>query len=318
MKRISKNKACYAMSGDNKPVLHVVPGEAFCVETEDCYSGNLRTPQDRFTKEMWNTVNPATGPVYVDGAVPGDILRVDIERIKTRNYAVMCVEKGSGALGKQIEGVETKIIPIRAGNLLVDKNLAIPVKPMIGVIGTAPKQRAVLNGTPGEHGGNMDCKEITAGASVYLPVSVNGGLLAVGDIHALMGDGEVCICGAEVCGEIVMRTWLVRFPIPTPCVETADDVSFIGSARSLDKCERMVLSKTHKFLTSSLNLKANQAAMLMSLAGDLNVCQVVDPLKTMRFTLPKFVLRAFGMGYRPAKRVAVKNHKAEMPGGKRR
>jgi len=165
MKRLGKDSVCYAMSRENAPAITVAPGEAICIEAEDCYSGNLRTEDDVFTKDMWDTVNPATGPVYVEGAEPGGVLRVEIERIDTRDYAVMCVEHGAGALADFIEGVETRILLIADGRLRVSDRLWLPVRPMIGVIGVAPEGDAILNGTPGEHGGNMDCARITAGAS---------------------------------------------------------------------------------------------------------------------------------------------------------
>jgi len=296
MKTLSRDRVCYAMSPENEPAMRVAPGEAFRLETEDCYSGNLRSPGDVFTADMWDTVNPATGPVYVEGAAPGDVLRVDVESIEVRDWAVMCVEHGAGALAEEVEGVETAILPVRNGALVVREGLSVPVRPMIGVIGTAPDGEAILNGTPGEHGGNLDCREIRAGASVYLPVSVPGALLAVGDVHAVMGDGEVCICGAEVSAEVVLRASAVRAGLPTPCVEDAEWLAFLGSARTLDECERIVLAKAHRFLTGCVGLGANEAARLMSLLGELRVCQVVDPLKTMKFMLPKDVLSACGYG----------------------
>ena len=143
----------------------------------------------------------------------------------------------------------------------------------------------------------MDCKVITEGSSVYLPVNATGALLCIGDIHALMGDGEVCICGAEVSGSIALRTRIVRSFLPTPCVETKDSVHFIGSAKSLDTAERLVLEKAFKFLNRCLKLPSNEASRIMSLVGDLRVCQVVDPLKTMRFTLPKSVLKSLGVTF---------------------
>ena len=155
MKRVTKDQAVYAMSVDNEPALTVAQGETFCVETEDCYSGNLKTAEDRFTKDMWDTVNPASGPVFIEGASPGDILRMDIEQINTRDYAVMCVEHGAGALADYIEDIETSILPIKDGQLEIDADLSVPIKPMIGVIGTAPEGEPVLNGTPGEHGGHI-------------------------------------------------------------------------------------------------------------------------------------------------------------------
>ena len=295
MKTVPKDNVHYKMSADNKPAVHVSQGESFSLEVEDCYSGNLCKPDDVFTKEMWGTVNPATGPVYIDGARPGDILRVDVEQIDVREYAVMCLEEGAGALGDYLEGIETSIYQIKNERLIVDERLSIPIKPMIGVIGVAPEGEGILNGTPGEHGGNMDCKEITAGSRVYLPVCIEGALLSAGDLHAVMGDGEVCICGAEVSGKVVLRAHVVRCSIPTPCVEADGHIYFLGSAVSLDECERIVLQKAQFYLVSSLGLAPGHAARIMSLVGDLQVCQVVDPLKTMRFSLPKSLLKSHGL-----------------------
>ena len=290
MIRIAKDRVCFSMSSANEPVVEVDQGKLFCVETEDCYSGNLKSPQDKFTKDMWDTVNPATGPVYITGLDPGNILRVEITEINTRDYAVMCVEHGAGALGELVEGVETSVLPIRNNCLILSETLSIPIQPMIGVIGTAPAGEPVLNGTPGEHGGNMDCKLIAAGSIVYLPVNTKGALLSLGDLHAVMGDGEVCICGAEVSGEVTLKASVESSHIPTPCVETESHFHFIGSALTLDECERIVLRKAHTFLTEVRRMSANEAARAMSLLGDLCVCQVVDPLKTMRFSVPKMLL----------------------------
>ncbi len=287
MKRISKKHAIYAMSAANPPAAHVAMGERFVIETEDCYSARLKTKKDVFTKKMWPTVNPVTGPIFAEGARAGDILKVEILGIRTRDWAVMCVEHGAGALGDFIRGIETVILPIRAGKLIVSDRLSLPVNTMIGVIGTAPKGKGVLTGTPGEHGANMDTREITAGATVYLPVNVEGALLALGDLHAVMGDGEVCICGAETAGEVTLRISIEKRPLPTPCVENNTEMIFIGSARRLDDCEKIVLAKAHRYLTDCLDMKPNDAARLMSLVGQLRVSQVVDPLKTMKFLLPK-------------------------------
>jgi len=296
MERVNRASVCYSMSRKNKPVIRVNPQEPFCFETMDAYGDRLLRKGDSFTKDMWSRVNPATGPVFIEGASRGDILCVDVMDIKVRGFAAMFVERNFGALGRHITCNETKIYPIRRNALIVNDKLSLRIKPMIGVIGTAPEGRAVLNGTPGEHGGNMDCGVITRGTSVYLPVGVKGALLCAGDIHALMGDGEVCICGAEVSGEITLKARIARFFIPTPCVETSTHIYFISSAKTLDEAEHGVLEKTFAFLNRCLKLKPNEAARIMSLTGDLQVCQVVDPLKTMRFALPKQVIKAFSDG----------------------
>jgi amidase len=300
VRRLTKDHNIYRMSKSNPAAIVVDAGERIRVQTEDCYGGRLRTKKDRFTKDMWSTVNPATGPIYFKGANPGNILRVDIHDIRTRKWAAMCVEAGAGALGDRLEGVETTIHPIRGKTLVYSKKLELPIAPMIGVIGTAPARREILNGTPGEHGGNMDCREIRAGSSVFLPIYHQGALLALGDIHALMGDGEVVICGAETSGEITVSAQVVRGrrEIPTPCVETAESILFVGSSKTLDRCEKMVLEKAHRFLTRFMKLKPNEAGRIMSLVGQLQVCQVVDPLKSMKFVLPKPVLMRLGLRLR--------------------
>lgn len=288
--KISKSHVCYEMSASNPAAARLGLGIPCTVETEDCYSGQLQSSTDVWTKEMWATVNPATGPIFIEDTKPGDVLRIAIRDIRMREHAVMSVEPGAGALAGQIAKTETVFLPIRHGLIEVLPGQELPLRPMIGVIGTAPGGKPIPNSTPGEHGGNMDCKEIAVGTVLYLPVEVEGALLALGDLHALMGDGEVCICGAEVSGEVDLEVTLDSLRRPTPCVESEEWIQFMASAKSLDECERLVLAKTHRFLTAHLGLGANEAARLMSLVGNLGVCQVVNPLKTMKFSLPKSVL----------------------------
>ena len=292
MKRVCKNNVIYNMSAHNQPAVMVEEHEEFRLELEDCYGGRLKSSQDVFTKEMWSTVNPATGPVFIAGACPGDVLCVEIMAINIADHAVMHIARGPGIPGEYVEGVETSILKVRNEQLEFGGGLVLPVRPMIGVIGTALTDDPVSTSFPGEHGGNLDCREITAGSRVYLPVNVSGALLSLGDIHALMGDGEVCGCGAEMSGEVVLRTHFERSFMPTPAVETTDKIHFLGSAKTLDECETIVLRKAHAYLVQRMKMSANDAVRFMSLAGDLGVCQVVDPLKTMRFSLPRHICKS--------------------------
>ncbi len=290
MTKVAKEHFIYSMSADNQPVLRVNVGTPLTFETNDCFGGLLRSTDDLFTREKWTRVNPATGPVFIDGAKVGDVLKVEIRAIRFRDHAVMITVPGMGALGNVVEANETRLLPIRGDGVEVMDGVIVPLRPMIGVIGTAPAGDAVPNGTPGEHGGNMDCRNIGAGTTLYLPVNVDGGLLSLGDLHATMGDGEVCICGAEVSGEVDLVVTVDAAKHPTPCVETVDELILIASAKTLDECEHRILAKAHSYLTGEFNLSPNDAARIMSLAGDLGVCQVVDPLKTMKFSLPQAIL----------------------------
>ncbi|MFB3891969.1 MAG: acetamidase/formamidase family protein [Phycisphaerae bacterium] len=294
MKQLAMDHVIYAMSAGNPPALRVSLGETFALDTLDCYSGHLRRPEDRLDGITGDWANPATGPVFIEGTKAGDIIRLDILDITVRDYAVMHTGPQAGALAHHMTARQTTIIPIRHGIVEVQPGLSLPVRAMIGVIGTAPAEQAVPTITPGEHGGNLDCRDIGAGASLYLPVNVPGALVAAGDIHAVQGDGEVCCCAAEVSGRITIRTELAAQRLPTPCVETAGELLFLASAKTLDECERAVLDKAHDFLVRGLGMDAADAARLMSLAGGLGVCQVVDPLKTMKFAFPRTVLRSLG------------------------
>ena len=294
MKTIPERQVIFSMSRANPQVAMVRPAEFFAVHTQDCYSNAIRTTKDRFTREKWGLANPATGPIFIEGAEPPNLLAVIIHDIQTAPQGAMYINPDQGALGHHLSQAETRIFKIAHGRAMVDKGLEWPLRPMIGVIGTAPRGKAVPTVTPGEHGGNLDCKHITAGSVVYLPINVEGALLAMGDLHALMGDGEVAICALEVTGTITCSVEIVRPTVVTPAVQTAGKLMILGSAKSLDRAQRLVLDKTMTFLTQSVGVSAGDAVRLLSLVADLAVCQVVDPLKTMRVELPLRILRHYG------------------------
>ena len=167
---------------------------------------------------------------------------------------------------------------------------------MIGSIGTAPGGEAIRAGKPGPHGGNMDCRLIEAGSSVLLPVLVPGAHLALGDLHAVMGDGEVGCAGAEVAGAVVLGLRLLRsLDMPLPFVLTVDKAVTVFSADTLDQAATGAVERMASFLTTHAGLSLPDAAMLLSLAGDLRVCQVVNALKTCRMELDRVVLDQLGL-----------------------
>ena len=171
---------------------------------------------------------------------------------------------------------------------------------MIGVIGVAPESGAVPNGTPGPHGGNMDCTLIAEGNSVYFTVGVDGAMFGAGDFHAAMGDGEIVVCGAETPGQVRFKAEVMQHlqGLPTPFVETKDKVAVIYSAETIDEASSGAIHRMAQFLTDMAGIPLNDAGMLMSVVGELKFCQVVDPLKTVRFEFPKSVLESYGFQLR--------------------
>ncbi len=295
MLTIKRDSVVYAMSPDNAPVATVNSGDTLIFETHDCFGGQITKESDRMGGLDWSRINPATGPVYVEGAEKGDTLKVEILHIALAPQAVTLEAPGEGITGLEASDENTKILCIEGDKLRFNERLSLPLRPMIGVIGTAPADEAIPTGTPAAHGGNMDCKRIGTGATLYLPVNVPGGLLAMGDLHAVMGDGEVCVCGAEIAGEVTVRVTLVKGqPLPLPFLVNQTDAMAIHSAPDLDSAATGATLQMRSFLVDQVKMAPHEAGMILSLMGDLCICQAVDPQKTCRMELSLSLLKELG------------------------
>jgi amidase len=291
---VARDQSVFSLSSEARAVARIKPGDSVELETADCFGDQVRSEVDTRVAVDWEHINPATGPVFVEGVEPGDVLSVLIERVDVADRGVMAVSDDFGVLRDRFQGMAFAIIPIEGGAAAV-AGASVPVRPMIGVIGVAPEGDAVPCGSPGPHGGNMDTRLIGRGAMLYLPVFVPGALLAAGDLHAAMGDGEICGTGVEVAGSIQLRVDARRdLQLANPVVETAEVVAAIASAETLDEAAEMATRDMADLLTQRLGLSDTEATLLMSAAGQLQVSQVVDPLKTARFAMPKKILARFG------------------------
>ena len=189
----------------------------------------------------------------------------------------------------EVNGVNyLEIVDIKNGFADFLGKFKIPIHKMIGVIGVAPSGDAKRTSYPGHHGGNMDTNMITEGTTLYLPVAVEGGLFAVGDVHAVMGDGEVGGSGLEIPANITLTLEIIKnksyeFPI----AEDEDNFCIIATEPTLDEATESCMAASLEFLKDKVDIEYHQVIMLMSLAGDLQISQVVDPEMTVRFTFPK-------------------------------
>ena len=292
---IPRNRVFFAFGPGLTPVAHIRQGEEVLMETHDCFEGQIQTTADLVSALDWEHVNPATGPVFIQGAMPGDVLRIHLLEIKVGPQSSMVTLPGEGALGDVITEMETAILRLEGDEVVFKDKVRVPARPMIGVIGVATAGEPVPTGTPGAHGGNIDCTLVSQGNSVYFTVGVEGAMFGAGDMHAAMGDGEIVVCGAETPGSVRFTAEVVDLKgLPTPFVETPDRVATVFSAPTLDEATSGAIHNMAEFLTKFAGLPLNDAGMLMSLAGELKFCQVVDPLKTVRFEFPKAVLAAYG------------------------
>lgn len=286
-------KTLFSFDKDLEPVLKVPSGETVRIRTKDCFGNQLQGPEDQLSEIDWEAINPATGPIYVEGAVAGGTLKVHIVNIELDAQTSSCTGKDEGVCGDRFSDWATHFCKVEDGKVVWDERLSIPLAPMIGVIGVAPEGEPVNCGTPGKHGGNMDNTAIAAGATLYFPVAVDGALFGCGDMHAVMGDGEVSVSGAEVAGyATVTLTALPELSVPNPLIENDTHFGIIVSAESLDKAAELAVQQMVDLLASRTNESEADLVMLLSLVADVRVCQMVDPEKTVRFMVPKYVLDA--------------------------
>jgi len=289
---VSSKHYVNAMSADNPAIMTVPSGSRLIFETKDALDGQVQNENQGFDSMNWDRVNPATGPVAIEGAQSGDALKITIERIECDSSGVMAAIGGFGALADEIETPGIKVLSILKDRIPFMDGVDLPLRPMIGVIGTAPAGEAVPCGVPGRHGGNLDCKLIEPGNNLYLPVFHPGALLAMGDVHACMGDGEVMGTGVETAAKVHVIVELVKnHLISDPILKTDDRIYSLASDETLELASIRAIRNVRDMVMEKLGLDKNTAGMLISAIGDLEICQIVDPKLTVRFGIPSAILR---------------------------
>jgi amidase len=273
--RIRRDQLTYEFSPTVPPVATIEPGETVVFETYDASTGRIRKPEDlaAYLKVRDpRKVNPAAGPIFVRGARPGDELVVAIERIDLTDQGY--VRAAPGGVAEGIPEPSAIIVPVAGGELVLPGGLRRPARPMVGVIGTAPAEGVIFTAVPGPQGSNLDCNLIRVGARVHLPVQVDGALLALGDVHAAMGDGEVSGTGVEINAEVTATIGLLPGRAhPRPWIETPDGIASTGSAASLEEAVRIAVDGLISLLQERLPLSRTEAYLLVSALGDVHVGQ---------------------------------------------
>lgn len=239
MQQVPALPLVYEFSRHLPPRARVQPGETLVVESEDALSGQIRTPQDRRDKRAVPYSNPVAGPIDIKGAMPGDQLAVTIHDIQSRDGQCATytgpAKQLSEWLGSDVPH-GARVCPIRDGRIFWKEDIAIPYRPMLGCIGTAPDWGVPTTGPAGPHGGNLDLVEVGPGSTVFLPVSVPGGYLYLGDAHAAMGHGELSGTGLEMAALSTIKVDLVRdCPLVGVRIEHADFLMTVATSGSHER-----------------------------------------------------------------------------------
>lgn len=295
MIKISADNYIYNMSAENKAAAEVSSGAKVLFETSDCFKNQLSPSNLALDKVDWNQINPATGPLKIKEAEIGDTLKINIEKINFNDYGVMLAEPEMVFVDDVVKEAKAKIIKIKENKAIFNQDIELELNPMIGVIGVSPAKEkgAIPCDTPDSHGGNMDAKIIKEGSTLYLPVLVEGAMLALGDLHAAMADGEM-VTGIEVAGEVELTVEVIKDKkIENPILEDKDHFYTIASAKKIYQACKIASNNMFSFLEKRVEIEPTELTMLMGLICDIEICQIVDPQLTARVKVPKHKFENF-------------------------
>jgi len=242
-------------------------------------------------------VHPLTGPIYVQGAEPGDVLEIHILGFEFLHpYGVTGFRPGSGTLPDEFPYSRFKRIQINPGAETAEfrPGVTLKVAPFWGSIGVAPPPlvHRLSSGPPGAHGGNLDNKELVAGSILYLPVHVSGGLLSMGDGHGLQGNGEVTLMALETSLRGTVQIFVRKgMQIRWPRAETPTHFISMGLHPDLNEAAKIATREMIDFLMSEKGMSRDEAYLFCSLGVDLQVTQLVDETKGIHAMLPKASFR---------------------------
>jgi acetamidase/formamidase len=300
---LSDEKTHVIWSKQIKPLLTINPGDIVKFEIQDGSGGQIKrnsTVED-LKRENYEKVNSLTGPVYVENAEPGDVLKVKILRIKDKGWGWTGFLPGYGLLAEDFPYYYLKILNVEKKLIKFSKNIKIPTRPFCGVMGTCPNRsvKAIDTISAGEFGGNMDVKYLTEKTTLYLPVFVKGALFSVGDGHLLQGDGEVCWTALEAPLSVKLKFDLEKnTKRPVPSFETKrirnskneDNFATIGYGSSIEQASKIAVRSMIKYLESNYSLTREDAYLLCSLVVDLKIASVNPYSYTATAFLPRNIL----------------------------
>ncbi|THD68102.1 acetamidase [Robertkochia marina] len=291
---LTKDQTHSKFSSAIPPVLKVASGAVIEAFTEDASDEqfSLQSTLEALDSLSFDPIHPLTGPVYVEDAVPGDILKVTLHTIELGDWGWNAILPGFGFLADTLDSKYLKVYDLSSNKATVafNENISLKLNPFPGVMGVAPDTAEMLSTIPPRaNGGNMDDPNMTEGTIMYFPVFVEGGLFSIGDGHAVQGLGEVCGTAIEVPLRVVYQIELIKGrSIQEPQYETDSYYATTGFATTIDEAAKKANLYMVEYLMTEKGLSQEEAYALCSLAGDLKIAEVVDmPNMLVTMHMPK-------------------------------
>ena len=295
----------YVFNPYREPIARVKPGERVTIHTDDAFESRITKREDLPSRALATAkfLNPQTGPIYVEGAEPGDTLAVRIESIvPTRDFAVsVLIPYFGGLTSTNFTRTLQEPLPERVwiwdlvdgGNNLVNEELGVklPWEPFLGTLAVAPDLEAITALAPGPFGGNMDVPDVKPGNTVYLPVWNDGALVYTGDCHARQGQGELCGVALEITSRVTVVFEVIKNKaIEWPRIESDEAIMVVGSARPMEDAARIANTELVLWLEQEHGYDRWDAYQLLTQAGGLYVGNMVDTTYSLVASVDKELL----------------------------
>jgi len=296
----------YVFSPYLEPAVKVDPGDKVILYTDDAFESRIKSEDDlpSIALKTAKFLNPQTGPVYINGAEPGDTLVVNFESIEfTRDWAVSAfIEYFGGLQSTPITRTLQKPIKEKVwiwkvvddDKALINDEIGvkIPADPFCGTCATAPDLEAIQALTPGQFGGNMDVPDVKPGNKIYLPVYNPGALFYIGDCHATQGQGELCGVACEITAKATVSFELIKGKsIDWPRIESSDKIMTVGSAKPMEDAARIAYAELILWMVNEYGFTEAQAYELLTQVGGLYVGNMVDTTYSLVASIDKKYLK---------------------------
>jgi amidase len=297
-KHIAATALKYTMDREHEPVAEVPPGSRLEIETELTVGDMVHTLDEQFDPARVSRpfVNPATGPIAIEGANSDHVVVCTIEEIEIRSPGLMGLIADYGPFVDYIwrrevpGGHQCRVVDIRDGFVWFDEKRRIPVRPMVGLIGVAPLLGGIPTVDNGPHGGNMDVQEMGPGCRIQFPVAADGALFYAGDCHAVQGDGELPGLGATEVRTLTTVTLDVAAKpdqMVWPRFETEEHIGAVACAKPLEDAFRLSVEELVKWMVGDFDLTPSQALLLLGQVAEARCTQLANPKYTYVTKIPK-------------------------------
>jgi acetamidase/formamidase len=292
----------YVFNPYREPIARVRPGDRVTIHTDDAFESRITKKEDLPSRALATAkfLNPQTGPIYVEGAEPGDTLAIRIEGIEpTRDFAVsVLIPYFGGLTSTNFTRTLQEPLPervwiwdlVEGGTCLVNEELGVklPWEPFLGTLAVAPDLEAISALSPGPFGGNMDVPDVKPGNTIYLPVWNPGALVYTGDCHARQGQGELCGVAMEITSKVTVVFEVIKdSAIEWPRIESDEAIMVVGSARPMEDAARIANTELVLWLEQEHGFDRWDAYQLLTQAGGLYVGNMVDTTYSLVASISK-------------------------------